>query len=444
MESMALSMKRIKIITGCLAFLIAFIACGELLKYMLIDDTGSYTRVTFHEMYEQDNIDILFVGSSHCYRSFIPEILDNNAEGLNTFNAGTSSQALDGSYMIIQEAAKHNDLKHIYLELYFNVAFSSYKDREQLTQTYIIADYLHPSLTKIEYLLNASSKKHYINSFIIARRSWEKLLDIKYIGDLISKKQTKTYKDYGYEYITGDAEWYAGKGFVANTGEIQGWNMFLEGEWNSFDFSNISNDWVHTLGDIISFCNTKGISLTLVSAPMSNFYLSGGGNYDVYIDLVNNIIKDTNVDYLDFNLCKEKYIPNVSELFKDVDHLNYEGAQIFSKVFLDYLNGVVSKEELFYASYEEKIESIAPTVFGIIYQDEQKESGELSRICKIISSGEMEYAINLKTSDNKYIEVQDFSENDVFSVTPESHGACTITYRSLDNKGIEYSVDINY
>lgn len=218
----------------------------------------------------------------------------------------------------------------------------------------------------------------------------------------------------------------------------------MEGEWSSFDFSNISNDWVHTLGDIISFCNTKGISLTLVSAPMSNFYLSGGGNYDVYIDLVNNIIKDTNVDYLDFNLCKEKYIPNVSELFKDVDHLNYEGAQIFSKVFLDYLNGVVSKEELFYASYEEKIESIAPTVFGIIYQDEQKESGELSRICKIISSGEMEYAINLKTSDNKYIEVQDFSENDVFSITPESHGACTITYRSLDNKGIEYSVDINY
>ncbi|MCI8417908.1 MAG: hypothetical protein HFI33_10535 [Lachnospiraceae bacterium] len=74
--------------------------------------------------------------------------------------------------------------------------------------------------------------------------------------------------------------------------------------------------------------------------------------------MVNNILKDTNVEYLDFNICKEKYIPNASELFKDVDHLNYEGAQIFSKVFLDYINGVVSKEELFYASFKEKRENL--------------------------------------------------------------------------------------
>ena len=437
-------MKRIKIVIECLAFFVAFMVCGELLKYILIDDTSSYTRVTFHEMYEQDNIDLLFIGSSHCYRSFIPEILDNNVEGLNTFNAGTSSQSLDGSYMIIQEVAKHNNLKHIYLELYFNVAFDSYKDRTQLTQTYIIADYLHPSWNKINYLLNASSKKHYINSFIVARRNWDKLFDIKYIGELVSKKQTREYKDYGYEYITGDAEWYVGKGFVANAAKIHGWNLFLEGEWNSFDFSNISDDWIQTLDNIINFCEENDISLTLVSAPMSNFYLSGGGNYDVYIDLVNNVIQDTHVDYLDFNLCKEEYFPNKSELFKDIDHLNYEGAQIFSKVFLNYINGIVSEEELFYTSYEEKMEKLTPTVFGIIYKEEQKENAELSRACKIISSGGLEYSIQLKTSEKEHYLVQDFSKNDLFYISPESHGVCTITYRSLDDKETEYSVDIDY
>ncbi|MCI8417907.1 MAG: hypothetical protein HFI33_10530 [Lachnospiraceae bacterium] len=178
--------------------------------------------------------------------------------------------------MIIQEAAKHNDLKHIYLELYFNVACSFYKDRGQLTQTYIIADYLHPSLTKINYLLNASSKKHYVNSFIVARRNWDKLFDINYIGELISKKQTDTYRNYGYEYITGDTEWYAGKGFVANKVRIDRWNLFLEGGGEGFDFNNVSTDWIETLGDIIRFCEKKDISLTLVSAPMSNFYLSRG------------------------------------------------------------------------------------------------------------------------------------------------------------------------
>ena len=151
-------MKKVKIIVGCVLFFTAFVFIGEVLQYILVDDTNSYTRITFHEMYDQDNIDILFVGSSHCYRSFIPEILDNNVGGLNTVNAGRSSQALDGSYIIIQEAAKRNDLQRIYLELYFNVGFSSYKDRGQLTQTYIISDYLPFSMNKVCYLLNASQK----------------------------------------------------------------------------------------------------------------------------------------------------------------------------------------------------------------------------------------------------------------------------------------------
>lgn len=115
--------KKIRYAAGGLIFLLLFVGCGQFLQYILVDDTVSYTRITFHEMYEQDNIDILFVGSSHCYRSFIPEILDEKL-GKNTFNAGTSSQHLDSSYMIIREAAKYNDIEHIYLELYFNMAFT--------------------------------------------------------------------------------------------------------------------------------------------------------------------------------------------------------------------------------------------------------------------------------------------------------------------------------
>lgn len=64
-------------------------------------------------------------------------------------------------------------------------------------------------------------------------------------------------------------------------------------------------------------------------------------------------------------------------------------------------------------------------------------------MCKIISSEEMEYSIQLETSNDEYIKVQDFSENDIFYVSPDSHGVCTITYRSLYNKEMEHSVDIN-
>lgn len=86
--------KIIKLMVSCLVFCILCIGIGKFFRYLLSDDASSYTRVTFHEMYEQDNIDILFVGSSLCYKGFIPEIFDEKL-GLNTFNAGTSGQHLD-------------------------------------------------------------------------------------------------------------------------------------------------------------------------------------------------------------------------------------------------------------------------------------------------------------------------------------------------------------
>ena len=80
--------KMLRYVAAVIAFCFLFLLCGKFFRYILVDDTSSYTRITFHEMYEQDNIDILFVGSSHCYRTFIPEILDKKL-GVNTFNVGT-------------------------------------------------------------------------------------------------------------------------------------------------------------------------------------------------------------------------------------------------------------------------------------------------------------------------------------------------------------------
>lgn len=49
-----------------------------------------------------------------------------------------------------------------------------------MTPTYIISDYLRPSIDKFLYLLNASGKEQYVHSFIVARRNW-KILDQLYL-----------------------------------------------------------------------------------------------------------------------------------------------------------------------------------------------------------------------------------------------------------------------
>ena len=82
---------------------ISFIGIWQLLRYMIVDDTKSYTRLTLHEYYNQENIDVLFIGASLCYRSLDTQILDESL-GMNTFNLGTSSQDMDASYYLIKDA----------------------------------------------------------------------------------------------------------------------------------------------------------------------------------------------------------------------------------------------------------------------------------------------------------------------------------------------------
>ncbi|MCI9398205.1 MAG: hypothetical protein HFJ07_00015 [Lachnospiraceae bacterium] len=437
--------KMLRYVAAVIAFCFLFLLCGKFFRYILVDDTSSYTRITFHEMYEQDNIDILFVGSSHCYRTFIPEILDKKL-GVNTFNVGTSAQQMDGSFMVIKEAAKYNNIKHIYLEVYYNLAFNAKEDRNLMTQTYIISDYLRPSLDKMIYLLNASSKEHYINSFIPARRNWAKFFNADYVKNLIDKKLTRDYKKYEYTYVTGDTERYAGKGYVENKTAIEKWNFFSESGWTKIDINNISSDWLQSLKDIIEFCNKKEIELTLVSAPMPCFNLVASENYDEYIAFIQNFISNSNVDYFDFNLCKEEFFPNDSTLFYDISHVNCYGAEKFSNLFADLVNGNISKNELFWDSYADKVDNMEAAVFGISYCNANNEDGGCVKHCKIISScrDDLEYKIIIKTDEGKTKLIQDYAENKYFNILCDGHGILNILYRSKESPNKTNLIEIAY
>ena len=87
--------------------------------FLLVDDVHSYSRVMLQELYaDAGNIDTLFLGSSHCYRSVDPAQVDA-ALGTHSFNAGSSQQLPDGSYYMLKEAAAQNPLKIVYLEMFY-------------------------------------------------------------------------------------------------------------------------------------------------------------------------------------------------------------------------------------------------------------------------------------------------------------------------------------
>lgn len=430
-------MKVVKRTVAVLLAITLFIVSAEFWKYILIDDSRSYTRIMMHQLYESDeNIDVLFVGSSHVYRTFIPEITDKEF-GAYTFNAGSSSQYMDGSLAVIKEAAKNNELKHVYLEMYYGVASSEeYADRTELTSTYIISDYMLPSFDKIDYLVHASDKEYWINSFLIARRNWSSFFDSTYVKNVIAAKQTDEYKNYEYVRNEGDVEYYVDRGFVANDAEVSPDTHFNAKAYGEIGEISRDCDWYNSVVDIVSYCKKHNIEITLFVTPEPEWTLVGKGDYDKYHEFINEIAKELEVDFYDFNLCKnEIFDTNDGTLFKDEDHLNTKGAEKFSVIFGQLFTGKLQTDDVLYSSFDEKISAENKAIYGIAGPSVD-ESG--NRNCMIISgSNDYEYQVIETKADGSQELLKDFNKNKDFVIPAGDTGILTVVCRNIQTEEVE-------
>lgn len=406
-----------------------FVGIWKTLRYMITDDKSSFTRVMMHEYYNQDNIDVLFCGSSLCYKSFDVETLDNKL-GLNTFNSGSSSQDLDATYYIIRDAVKRYDVGHIYLELSPIMAFNfdiDSRNSSTMVGTYIISDYMELSFSKYEYLLGASNAETYANSFLLARRNWQSLFDSEYVGAILQSKGSAIYKDFGYGYLGNDSLHYIGKGYVAAENAVLK-HSFCDVYGNTdFDVNRINDEWYQYLQRIIELCSNNDVELTLVCSPLSSYLLvCFMDKYDDYHNMVTQIANEANIDFWDFTLCKEEYLHLDFEDYEDSAHLNKYGAKIFSELLGDINNGDINSDDIFYDSVMQKLDGLPANLCGIVENGVER---------KVIANHpeDFEYSIIAQPNEGEPYQIQDFSQNNIFQVRPEEHGTITITARYISD-----------
>ena len=426
--------KIVKRIIATLLAICLFLVGVEFWKYILIRDDTSYTRIMMHQLYtSEENIDVLFVGSSHVYRSFIPSITDKKF-GAYTFNAGSSSQFMDGSFAVIKEAAKNHELKTVYLELYYGVASGeTYKDRTALTSTYILSDYMPLSLNKVQYLTHASSNDYWINSFLIAKRNWKYFFDSNYVKDVIASKQTEQYKNYEYPKADDAIEYYVDRGFVANDAEVSSdthFNGTAYGEIAVNTAISKDSDWYNSVSDIVDFCDKKGIELVFFVTPEPEWTLVGKGNYQEYHDFIQEIADENNVELYDFNLCRNQYFDtNDGVFFKDEDHLNTKGAEKFSVLFSDVLTGKLNADDVLYDSFEEKMAEEDKSFYGIAGP---KDDGNGNRKCMIITgSNHYDYQVIETKDDGTQTTLKKFDGSKEFSIPSGDTGILSIVCKDL-------------
>ena len=436
-----------RIVTVALA-LALFLGVGELLRYVLVDDTGSYTRVMLHEMYtSKQNIDIVFLGSSHAYRSFVPGVTDE-IFGEYSFNGGSSSQCMDGSYAMLREICEYHKPKRVFLELCHAMSGDNhFKNRKSLTATYILSDYMRPSLRKAEFLLRASDSRHYANSFIPARRNWKKIIDFGYMASVVKKKRTEAYGNYRLPRKEGAKEYYVERGFAANESAVDDgkrWNKYAA-KYPVRIYPNEKSDWYKTLIKIIEYCKSGGVELTFVVAPLPESTIVGIGNYQVYYDYVKNIADEHGVEFRDFNLCKPAYFnADDNTFFKDEDHLNAAGAERLSRVMAEYFTGKIQEKDLFYESLRDKLDAEAPKVFGLAGPVTDPKTKE--RKGYVISNREsgMEYRMEARTEGGETRLIQDYDENKYFKLPADERGVLSVSWRVAGEEGSGGTLEAKY
>lgn len=334
-----------------LKILFLFVTCGifiAVLNYLFTNYNGRYTYKMINEMYNStENIDILFLGSSHVYRSYDTEMADRFLEK-KTFNAGSSSQLLDQSYYLLKEVAKTNQLDTVYLDTYFSVANA--ENSRRWWAVYLISDYTKNSFDKIEYLYESGGLETLFEGFISVRRN---INNINIYDNINSRKVSLN----DYSTISYDNEEYRGNGFVYSFEILDRESADFDREIDITMGPLVSDFSYEYFRRIIEFCKKNDIKLVLVDQPMPKELLDNVNGYNDYVKLMWEFADQNEIDYMNFN-CYKGDIQLTLDNYKDVDHLNGSGAEIYTKLFVDTVKKIekedVSIDDLFNRSYNKE------------------------------------------------------------------------------------------
>ena len=148
-------MSRIKKMIQMTAFVLLTVLCvSGVMKVLLPKNyTGEWMSpvTTFKGFYdlEDDTVDVLFLGSSHAYSSFLPQVLYDE-HGLTSYNLGMGNQNLVLNYFWLKEALKYQKPKVVVLEAVYaffhepiTVDFMDSANQKSL-------NYMHWSLNRLE------------------------------------------------------------------------------------------------------------------------------------------------------------------------------------------------------------------------------------------------------------------------------------------------------
>ena len=295
---------------------------------------NAFTKQRFDDFYalEENSLDMVFLGSSHSYCTFDPEIIDSGLN-LNSFQMGTPLQHSDTSYYELKEILKTQHPEYVVMEVYWDVL----DDKFDLQQANSFFEVLKSEDIKNEYIKDvfplADKVKYYLlpiryqqSYFAYEGSQMEKEIENKY-G--VTKKQGEVQQ--GEEYYRSKGYVYSNQLMIST--EYDTTNQFRNFDGKDFEINSTQRKYIEK---IVKLCKDENIQLIFVTAPVANVSMSYIKNYDLVHNAVAAMAAENGVPYIDYNIENEKRDMLTNENFRDDAHLNHSGVEIVDYDFIQW------------------------------------------------------------------------------------------------------------
>ncbi len=275
-----------------------------------------YYARSFNEFYSsKTNIDIVFLGSSHAYRSFDPFYFEDQT-GKKTFNFGTSGQNPISTFYVLNEIVRKKFQPQIVvIEGYWPTIQG--KDFD-FTSTNYLYQVMEPSFVKVNLWKDGFSFSDKVKLISHAFTFRDYFKNIFWKPDL---SKTGEYKGRGYVSTKK----------VVSLDELE--NSSIQ------HIKNIAfNQYrIHYFEKIIAFAKAHGFKTILVVAPIPrSIFLKIEPQYFAVSSLYNSISKKYDIEYIDYNLINKHKNFILDSNFSDDNHLNESGVIKMNQHFYNY------------------------------------------------------------------------------------------------------------
>ncbi len=339
-------MRSIRKILVRLCVVLAFVIALESIVRFCYEDWKTVEMVTLSKQERGElrgTIDTIYCGTSVTYYAMNPRYLDKQF-GTSSFNLGTGSQPLIGSYFLVRDAVAENPVKNVYLVLTL-ASLKSERNGLQHTSAY---SNMRTWRWKLRYLL-AMQDQDTALSLLFYSTNVDSWMQPELIRENIEYKLNPNL----------GTKCYVGRGF-RNDGANKVFNGvpkrdtarqkdYWDGTKGAEQIDEQALEYMYKLGD---FCEKKGIHLTVVIPPWTQVFIDMAGDLDGMDRCLRGLTQEMGADYYNFLLYKERTTVFTNEKFKDWMHFNKEGTKAFNRLFAQVLKSD-RPEEYFYDSMEQ-------------------------------------------------------------------------------------------